>query len=194
MLALSHLDRDFDYLVPDTLDQQARPGTRVRVRFAGRLVDGYLLERMDASEHPGKLGFLDKVVSDEPVLGDEIAGLVEAVAARYAGTRSDVVRLAIPPRHARVENESATPTVPTAPVDRRAMWSTYHHGLEFFGALADGRAPRAVWQAVPGEDWPARLADLAAVTVASGASAILVVPDQRDLDRVDAACREVLDP
>lgn len=193
MLALSHLDRDFDYLVPADLDEVAQPGVRVRVRFAGRLVDGFLLERMDASEHPGKLGFLDKVVSAEPVLNDELLGLTEAVAARYAGTRSDVLRLAIPPRHARVENEMVSQGVHATPILRRDGWSAYRHGGEFLDALADDRAPRAVWQALPGEDWPARLADLAAVTASVGRSAIIVVPDQRDLDRVDAACRAVLD-
>ncbi len=34
-ISLAHLDRPFDYLVPATLDEAARPGCRVRVRFAG---------------------------------------------------------------------------------------------------------------------------------------------------------------
>ncbi|MGZ8769763.1 MAG: primosomal protein N' family DNA-binding protein, partial [Aeromicrobium sp.] len=38
----SHLDRLFDYSVPTTLDAGAQPGCRVKVRFAGKLVDGYL--------------------------------------------------------------------------------------------------------------------------------------------------------
>lgn len=196
MLALSHLDRDFDYLVPAELDAAARPGVRVRVRFAGRLVDGFLLERMASSDHTGKLGFLDKVVSAEPVLGPEILGLTEAVAARYAGTRPDVLRLAVPPRHARVESEALAATAHRPPIlgsSGTAAWQAYHHGAEFVDALSEGRAPRAVWQAVPGEQWPERLAELAATTVAAGRSAVLIVPDQRDLDRLDAACRRLLD-
>ena len=43
-VGLAHLDRPFDYLVPARLDADARPGVRVRVRFAGQLVDGYLPE------------------------------------------------------------------------------------------------------------------------------------------------------
>jgi primosomal protein N' (replication factor Y) (superfamily II helicase) len=42
-VSLAHLDRPFDYAVPAELDAVAVPGCRVRVRFAGRLVDGYLL-------------------------------------------------------------------------------------------------------------------------------------------------------
>src|SRR5262249_7623378 len=85
----------------ERLDGIARPGCRVRVRFAGQLVDGYLLVREAASEHPGRLAFLERVVSPEPVLTPQIAGLARAVADRYAGTLADVLRLAIPPRHAR---------------------------------------------------------------------------------------------
>ena len=44
-ISLAHLDRPFDYLVPASMDEMAVPGCRVRVRFAGQLVDGYLLDR-----------------------------------------------------------------------------------------------------------------------------------------------------
>ena len=100
---LAHLDRPFDYLVPATLDEAAVPGCRVRVRFAGRLTGGYLLERAEASDHQGTLAFLERVISPEPVLTAEAAGLARAVADRYGGTLADVLRLAIPPRHARAE-------------------------------------------------------------------------------------------
>src|SRR2546430_252628 len=93
---LPHLDRPFDYLVPADLDAAARPGVRVRIRFAGQLVDGYLLSRVDASEHPGRLAFLERVVSAEPVLSAEILDLARAVAQRYAGMLADVLRLAVP--------------------------------------------------------------------------------------------------
>ena len=52
---LAHLDRTFDYSVPADMDHDARPGVRVKVRFAGRDVDGFLLERGAASDHDGSL-------------------------------------------------------------------------------------------------------------------------------------------
>jgi len=61
-------------------------------------------------------------------------------------------------------------------------------------ALADGRSPRAVWTALPGEDWPARLADAVASTVHSGRGAVVAVADARDLDRLDAALTARLGP
>lgn len=189
LLQLPHLDREFDYLVAEEISADARPGVRVRVRFAGRLVDGFVLARLAESDHPGRLGWLDRVVSAELVLTEEIARLVGAVADRYAGTRADVLRLAIPTRHARVEAET-TPVGcrPEGLVVDREGWSAYTHGANFLDALASGRAPRAVWQALPGEQWPMRLAELAAVTVSAGRSAVIVVPDQRDLDRLALAC------
>ncbi|HEV2780333.1 MAG TPA: primosome assembly protein PriA, partial [Actinophytocola sp.] len=114
---LAHLDRPFDYLVPDTMDQAAVAGCRVRVRFAGQKVDGFLLERVAESDHKGRLEYLDRVVSAEPVLAPEIATLARAVADRYGGTMIDVLRLAVPPRHARVEAEAPgePPPVPAPP-------------------------------------------------------------------------------
>ncbi|GAA4625395.1 hypothetical protein GCM10023196_029360 [Actinoallomurus vinaceus] len=102
-VSLPHLDRPFDYLVSSDLDEKAVPGCRVRVRFAGQLVDGFLLERVEESDHDGRLSFLDRVISPEPVLTPEIAALAREVADRYAGTLADVLRLAVPPRHARAE-------------------------------------------------------------------------------------------
>src|SRR5580692_1978584 len=109
-LPLAHLDRPFDYLVPERLAALARPGVRVRVRFAGQLTDGYVLERVESSEHQGRLSYLERVVSAEQVLTPEIAGLARAVADRYAGTLADVLRLAVPQRHAATETAKPAET------------------------------------------------------------------------------------
>jgi primosomal protein N' (replication factor Y) len=99
----AHLDRPFDYTVPATMADAAAPGVRVRVRFAGREVDGFVIERVAASEHDGRLVPLRRVVSGEQVLTAQVLRLARAVADRYAGTLPDVLRLAVPPRHAEVE-------------------------------------------------------------------------------------------
>lgn len=193
MLSVPHLDRDFDYLVPAEHSDDAQPGVRVRVRFHGRLVDGFVLERRSDSDHHGKLGWLDRVVSPEPVLTTEIRRLVDAVAARYAGTRQDVLRLAVPARHARVEREITTaPGRPVvAPVD--VGWAAYGRGRQFLAALADSRAARAVWQALPGELWADRFAEAAAQTVRAGRTVLAIVPDQRDLDTLWQAATALVD-
>ncbi|WP_433090245.1 primosomal protein N' [Dactylosporangium sp. CA-052675] len=246
---LPHLDRPFDYLVPADAAAAARPGTRVKVRFAGQLVDGFVLERAASSEHEGRLSYLEKVVSPEVVLTPAVARLAREVADRYAGTLSDVLRLAIPPRHARAEaaepapapepfalpagalspspasspsfpgpasspsapgttsspsapGTTSSPSAPDAggssPAVRPAGgafgagWARYTAGAALLRALADDRAPRAVWTALPGEDWPSRLAEAAASSLAAGRGALVVVADARDLDRLDAALLRVL--
>ena len=191
-VALAHLDRPFDYLVPASLDEAARPGARVRVRFAGRLVDGYLVERVGGSEHAGRLAFLAKVVSSEQVLGPDLHRLAGEVAAHYAGTVADVLRLAVPPRHARTEAQPS-PEPPGAPPRPDAgPWERYRHGAALLDAVHGGGAPRAVWTALPGPTWPDEVARLAATALSAGRGALVVLPDHRDLDRVDRALTSLL--
>nr|WP_231990716.1 primosomal protein N' [Mycobacterium sp. 852002-30065_SCH5024008] len=194
MLSVPHLDREFDYLVSAEQSDDAQPGVRVRVRFHGRLVDAFVLERRNETDHQGKLGYLDRVVSAEPVLTPEIRRLVDAVAARYAGTRPDVLRLAVPARHARVEREpTASHRLPVpAPVDPSA-WDGYAQGAQFLAALAESRAARAVWQALPGESWADRFAEAAAQTIRAGRAVLGIVPDQRDLDALWRAATARID-
>lgn len=98
-----HLARTFDYAVPEKFADTARPGVRVRVKFAGKLRDGFLLDRVDSSAHIGPLATIERITSPVVVLTPELLELSAATARRYAGTLSDVLRLAIPPRHARAE-------------------------------------------------------------------------------------------
>ena len=194
MLSVPHLDREFDYLVSAEQSDDAQPGVRVRVRFHGRLVDAFILERRSDTDHVGKLGWLERVVSPEQVLTGDVRRLVDAVAARYAGTRADVLRLAVPPRHANVEKQSAQELTPLTvkPVDP-ARWAQYGRGEQFLAALRDGRAARAVWQALPGERWADRLAEAAAVAVDSGRGVLAIVPDQRDVDVLHEAAVLLID-
>ncbi|MGW4643975.1 primosomal protein N' family DNA-binding protein [Sphaerisporangium sp. NPDC004334] len=277
---LPHLDRPFDYVVPETMAEAAVPGCRVRVRFAGKLVDGFLLERAEASEHEGKLAALERVVSSEAVLTPQIAALCRSVADRYAGTMSDVLRLAVPPRHAKVEaeeakREAARPVSPTSPsegpgspagsaggpadapgairpvspsggaqavgtggpadapgpsrqaragqgaaagpvVDGPAQeaqetlkaqgarsisaepgeWAEYPLGASFLAAVAEGRAPRAVWSVLPGAAHGPRWAEGVALAVLAasraGRGSLVVVPDGKDVALLDAALTRVL--
>ena len=200
-LPLAHLDRPFDYLVPERLADRARPGVRVRIRFAGQRCDGFLIERAERSDHQGSLRYLDQVVSDEQVLTEEVLGLARAVADRYAGTLADVLRLAVPQRHAATEAAVAkrgtarraaegepageSRRLPARP--DAGPWTRYPAGPSFLGALAAGRPARAAWTALPGAAWPEEIARAAVTTASAGRGAVIVVPDARDLARVDEA-------
>ena len=115
-LPLANLDRPFDYTVPPELDAAAQPGVRVKVRFAGQLRDGFVLERAEPGERTD-LALLQRVVSAEPVLTGEVADLVRAVADHYAGSFADVVRTAVPPRHAATSSASASTSTIIGPPD-----------------------------------------------------------------------------
>lgn len=211
---LAHLDRVFEYAVPDELAAAAVPGARVRVRFAGRDLEGFVVERRAEAEHEGRLTPLRKVVSPEPVLTPEILALCRAVADRYAGTLSDVVRLAVPKRHATAERN--LPILPPtmspyaaepapAGVSRLVVggvdvgpWADYPAGPAWLRRVADGEGPAAAWLALPtrdrDSDWPEALAVAVQAALTGGRGAVVVVPDHRDVDRVDAALIRRLGP
>ncbi|KNX39340.1 primosome assembly protein PriA [Luteipulveratus halotolerans] len=197
---LPHLDRPFEYLVPRDLDDAALPGCRLKVRFAGKDVDGLLLERREQAEHTGRLTPLRKVVSPESVATPPLLALCRSVADHYAGTLGDVLRLAIPPRHARAEKALPVeaPEAEPLPAVVADAWRAYPAGPALLARVSAGEAPTASWLARPtvdpGEDWPVALAQLALTALAAGRGVVLVAPDGRDVDRLDAALREVLGP
>ncbi|WP_191280577.1 primosomal protein N' [Nocardioides flavus (ex Wang et al. 2016)] len=190
-IALAHLDRPFDYAVPTTMADTAVPGARVKVRFAGQDVDGYVVERASTTDHTGTLQPLRRVVSPEPVLAPEIARLSETLAHHYAGARSDVLRLAVPPRHATAEKTASPPAPELVPVPPTA-WSEVEHAEAFLRHLATGGVPRAVWSAAPGDEWPTMIAEAVAAARAGGRGALVCVPDRRDVARLDSALTAVL--
>ncbi|WP_157829581.1 primosomal protein N' [Nocardioides alpinus] len=190
-IALAHLDRPFDYAVPASMAETAVPGARVKVRFAGQDVHGYVVGRTSETDHTGTLQPLRRVVSAEPVLAPEIAELSATLARRYAGARSDVLRLAVPPRHATAEKQPS-PAAPGPPAPPSGAWTDVEHGDAFLRRLAAGGSPRAVWSAGPADDWPAMVAEAAASAYAAGRGALVCVPDRRDVARVDAALLAVL--
>lgn len=190
-MSLPHLDRIFDYLVTEAQAAECVVGCRVRVRFAGKLVDGFVLERVAESDHGGRLAYLERVVSGESVLAPEIATLARTVADRWAGSFADVLRLAVPPRHATVERQhpdaaGGAPAQPPQPPPPGPL-DAYADGAALLRRLYDD-APRSVVTALPG-DWPAMLATVVTATLASGRGVVVVVPDHRDVTRVAAAVR-----
>ena len=202
-VSLAHLDRPFDYRVGAAEDASAVPGARVRVRFAGRLRDGFVLDRLATSDSDRELSPLAKVTSAEPVLTPEIATLVRAVADHYAGCFADVLRLAIPPRHAATEKAEPAQRPPLPDLDPTEHGLTAHGALSAYptgpgllDALRSGGSPRAYWQVIPAHhpssDWADGFAAAARATADSGRGSVLVVPDQRDLARLRAACTRML--
>ncbi|MGO4190473.1 primosomal protein N' [Arthrobacter sp. YAF17] len=210
--SLPHLDRPFDYSVPAGLDAAAQPGVRVKVKFNGQELAGYLIDRVQESDAGHPLVPLHKVVSPVPVLTAPIAELAGRVAARYAGSVSDVLRVAVPPRMAKLEKDLAPdgvldPSVFAAEGTEAgagtaipagletSSWAAYRNGRAFLQHLNAGESPRAVLSALQGYGpggWPRMIAEAVAAVRLSGRGAVVVVPDYRDLDRVEAALLQLL--
>lgn len=102
----AHLGATFDYLVDDGQSEQARPGVLVRVRFGGRRVNGIIWDRADRSDTPtSSLRFLERVVSPHVLVPAALREDITLIADAYGGTRANILRLAVPPRVARVDRE-----------------------------------------------------------------------------------------
>lgn len=194
-LPLPHLDRLFDYEVREADDELAVPGSRVRVRFAGKLRDGFVVERLATSDAGVKLACLEKVISPEPVLHPEQVALLRTVADHYAGTFSDLMRLAVPPRHAATEQAARKPwPAPELEEPVSGPLAGYPHGQDFLDSLADGRSLRAHWQVAPTiahSPWQG-LVQAAVATLRSGRGVLLLVPDVKDLEALHEALSTAL--
>jgi len=214
---LPQLDRLFDYRVPAELEDDCVPGVRVKVplRTGARMSDAYVVEIVSEGDWPGELSPIEQVVSPVPLLAPEVWRLARAVADRAAGVASDVLRLAVPPRQVRAEKawagrdpEWSPPPVVAPPVsgyaegvlealvtDRgRAAVAAVPHPVALTRTThgtADAPAPPPtdpVW--VPG--WAATVAQAAAHAVAAERSAIVAVPDFRDVTDLERALLAVL--
>ncbi|HET6824591.1 MAG TPA: primosomal protein N', partial [Amnibacterium sp.] len=186
---LPRLDHIFDYRIPEALQDSVTPGIRVKVplRVAGRSADGWVVGLAETTDAPGELSAIEKVVSPVPVLAPEVWRLARAVADRGAGVASDVLRIAVPKRQARVEQRwlKDGPVAPP-PVDAPR--------LPVGDALVEGRRLTALATPHPAVrggrtigGWAAELADTAASVAAAGRTVIVAVPDRRDLDQLAAA-------
>lgn len=167
----------------------------MRIRFNGRLTDAIVLERRNDSEFDGQLRYLDRVISPYAVYSAELAELIESLAARYGAVRSDIIRSAIPPRHAKAEeSDLATPWEEMGEAQEPDLsgWSAYQHGESFVDSVLAGGLARAAWQIAPGDDWASAVAALAAKVALGGGGVLLVVPDQRGVDKLEKALRKVV--
>jgi primosomal protein N' (replication factor Y) len=106
----------------------------------------------------------------------------------------DVLRLAVPPRHAEAEKAQPGEPVPTPDRPDHGPWSRYVAGPTFLDRLAAGDPVRAAWTALPSagdptSDWPRAVAVAVLSTLSGGRGALVVVPDARDVARIEDQLR-----
>lgn len=175
-----HLDRVFDYSVPDHLRSAVQLGSRVRVVFAGRLVTGFVVSRPVSSEYDLRP---IKDVKGPGVLPAPLARLTEVVARRYVGNWYDVATAAVPPRHARVEasllieGDLPAPLPVTRADPRPGAWTR--------------RGERSALVVPWGWRWTEMLRDAVAGTLTHGKRVLVVVPDDAEADAALAALAQM---
>jgi primosomal protein N' (replication factor Y) (superfamily II helicase) len=184
-----HLDRPFDYLVPE--DVELRPGQRVQVAFSGRSRRGLVVEVADHTDVPdSRLRPVRRVLGEHAWVRDDELEVLRWAADRYGAPLADVVRHALPPRTVDVERRAAAagwfppgaarrprsdPAPDAAALDR--AWAPYGEGgARLRAAVADG-AGSMLWRPLPDEDVAARLAELVQLTLAGDRDVLVVVPD-----------------
>lgn len=189
-----HLDRPFDYLVPEGM--VVGVGSRVEVVFAGRRVRGLVVGLADeASVAEARLRPIHRALGDHAwVTADELEVLRWA-ARRFGAPLADVVRHALPGRVVDVERQAAAvgwfppgtaARPPSDPAPDLAVWAPYGAaGRRLLDAVAGGRGAYH-WRPLPGEDLGARLAELVQLALSADRDCLVLVPDPRSpaADRV----------
>jgi len=184
---LPHLDRFFDYTVPEAMQTDANVGARVRVRFSGRLCNGFIVELPETTDVQVRLSPLTKIVSPEPVLLPDQVKLIRAVADHYAGTFADVMRLVVAPRHAATEAAKSavwpqplTGTMPPGGLLDNAA------GRSWLGGVELGRPLRGYWATPPvfrgADDWRRGMVQAVIAALRAGRGALVVVPDAQAME------------
>lgn len=116
----SHLGRTFDYLVSKDQDEAAQPGAFVRVRFGAQRLTGVIWSRSSNSDTPSSaLRFLERVLPSDMLISKSLREDIDAIAKAYGGTSANILRLAVPQRVARVENEEVFDSIR---LHRRKDW------------------------------------------------------------------------
>lgn len=95
--AIYAIDKPYDYLVPDALEPQIRPGMRVLVPFGGgnRPCDGMVLALLYQKESNG-LKSVVSLLDEEPVLSDRLIKLALWMRERCFCTVYDAVKAMLP--------------------------------------------------------------------------------------------------
>ncbi|MFC5222936.1 primosomal protein N' family DNA-binding protein [Bifidobacterium leontopitheci] len=199
----THLGRSFDYLVEERFSETAQPGVMVRVRFGGRLVDGIVWGRVAASDTPrSALRFIERVASPHVLVSAAMRDDVTRIAEAYGGTRANILRLAVPPRVARVDDEQrfaargrwigshGTPAIRQHSLEQGfAAIQRAYDGSAALRAGIEGRAFAAfVMDARPGAAvWADDAAWMIADAIAAGKPCAVVLPGMRQCDDLASA-------
>jgi primosomal protein N' (replication factor Y) (superfamily II helicase) len=169
---LLQLDREFDFLVPDSLQQEIGFGQRVKfgIGRSKKIYTGFVVGLPEQSDFANSE--LHEIVDPRPVLSEEILQLARQVADRQCVAIGEVLALAIPDHMPRIElaqslqwsepGEIVAPKI-DHPLGSRSALLCSARSFEFAGEL---------WP-----DWALIFISEAATQLRQGKSALLIVPE-----------------
>ena len=94
---IPHLDRIYEYCVPEELSVLATVGALVEIEFGHTLTQGIVLGRSEKSESAGALKEIKKVLSQNPYLLDQQLSLIATACGFYGASEWDFIRSTVPP-------------------------------------------------------------------------------------------------
>ena len=90
------LDREFDYLIPASLQSTIGVGSQVQVPFHGRDLRGFVVGITDRSAHEDRLKEIAGVVGERPLIPDHVMKLAYWIADYYCAPIEHAVRAVLP--------------------------------------------------------------------------------------------------
>ena len=183
---LPQLDRLFDYSIPDSLMPKIAVGQLVSIPFGRNTkpIEGYVVELADEIEFQGEIAEISSIVSETKILPSNIYQLIRAVADRQAVSFGDVAKTAIPARAVRADKawqiaDSAYSVQLSEPVLQAKLCEPRVISQSFSATTVSANA------------WVFEAIDLALDAIANGASAIICVPDYRDVELISTFAEKI---
>ena len=90
------LDKEFDYLIPTSLQSTIGVGSQVQVPFHGRDLRGFVVGLADRSAHEARLKEIAGVVGERPLIPDRVMKLAYWIAEYYCAPIENAVRTVLP--------------------------------------------------------------------------------------------------
>lgn len=94
-LPTNQLNTSFTYSIPDHLADQASFGKRVLIDFAGKKIEGYIIDEIN-NDNNEDLKPLLRVLDEEAVFDQKLLALAKWIAEYYAASLAVVLTMMIP--------------------------------------------------------------------------------------------------
>lgn len=166
---LSHLDGLYSYRIPNDLLNEISIGSRLKVPFNSRSCEAIVVELKATTDNPGNLKVVESLLGDLPVVNSKILNFYSEMARYWGSDPYSLINSGIPPRVASVEKAFPSQKIePTLNKQRR------FRNIQFSYLMHSPHVSPYM-----------ELTNLA-VTQSENGSVLLLLPDVKDVTRVQA--------